>query len=138
MKVVASLSMKVPPLLVIKLVRGLLLRCCLGFGVLLNHHLAEAFHFCVGWQVGGLAVLGALPREGDPFGGGLGRLALFHTHAVVDLMGHESRLFPALVVAGIVASDDALHLPPSQVEEKLMSAESYLAHEQLVKFVGGG
>jgi hypothetical protein len=56
----------------------------------------------------------------------------------MHLMGHESRLFPALVVAGVVASDDALHLPPSQVEEKLMSAESYLAHEQLVKFVGGG
>ena len=138
MKVVASLSMKVPPLLVIKLVRGLLLRSCLGFGVLLDHHLAEAFHLGIGWQVGGFAVGGALPREGDPFGGGLGRLALFHTHAVVDLVGHQSRLFPALVMAGIVASDNALHLPPAQVEEKLTTAESYLAHEELVQFVGGG
>ena len=129
MKVVASLSMKVPPLLVIKLVRGLLLRICLGFGVLLDHHLAEAFHLGIGWQVGGFAVGGALPGECNPLDGGLCRLALFHTHAIVDLMGHESRLFPALVVAGVVSSDDALHLPPAQVEEKLTTAESYLAHE---------
>jgi hypothetical protein len=53
--------------------------------------------------------------------------------AVLD----ESCLFPSWMVACIVASDDALHLPPAQVEEKLTTAESYLAHEQLVKFVGG-
>ena len=82
--------------------------------------------------------MGALPGECNPLGDGLGRFALLHAHTVMHLMGHESRLFPALVVAGIVASDNALYLPPAQVEEKLTTAESYLAHEQLVKFVGGG
>ena len=106
MKVVASLSMKVPPLLVIKLVRGLLLRSCLGFGVLLDHHLAEAFHFCVGWQVGGFVVGGALPRECDPFGGGLGRFALFHAHTVMHLMCYHSSHLPLLMVSTEISATD--------------------------------
>jgi hypothetical protein len=42
------------------------------------------------------------------------------------------------MVSGIIASDDALYLPPSQIFEKLQSREPNLAHEELIQFVGGG
>ena len=50
---------------------------------------------------------------------------------------NKSRLLPSLMVPGVVASDDAAHLPPYEIKEKFMATESYLAHEQLIEFVGG-
>ena len=41
-------------------------------------------------------------------------------------------------MAGVIATDDALNLPPAQVVKELTARESYLAHEELVQFVGAG
>ena len=47
-------------------------------------------------------------------------------------------MLPAVVVAGVVAANDTLDLPPFQLMKKFLARESYLAHEELVQFVGGG
>ena len=51
---------------------------------------------------------------------------------------HEPRLFPAVMIAGVVTSDDAAHLPPAEFTQELLAWKSYLAHEQLIEFMGGG
>ena len=41
------------------------------------------------------------------------------------------------MMACVIAAYDALYLPPFQVMQKLTTWETYLAHEELVQFVGG-
>ena len=38
---------------------------------------------------------------------------VFRAHAEAGVVCDKSRLLPAVMVSGIIASDDALHLPPS-------------------------
>ena len=76
-----------------------------------------------------------LPRELDPFCDQ--RDGVFRAHGEAGVVGHESRLLPSGMMAGVVASDDAIYLPPFQVMQKFLARESYLAHEELVQFVGG-
>ena len=54
----------------------------------------------------------AFPREFNPIGDN--RNGVFATHAEAGIVGHKSRLLPAVVVSGVVASDDAIELPPFQ------------------------
>ena len=59
-------------------------------------------------------------------------------HAVVCVISDESRLFPSCMMPGVIASDDALHLPPFQFIVELMSRDTDFAHEQLKELVDGG
>ena len=56
----------------------------------------------------------------------------------MGIVSHESRLFPSRMMSGVVAPDDALHLPPLDVVKELTTGESYLAHEHLIDFVSAG
>ncbi len=77
-----------------------------------------------------------LPREFQPF---LQRWdGIFRPHAESCVICDKSRLFPAVSVAAVVASDDGTHLPPFQLVIELMTADSYLAHEQLKELVDAG
>jgi xanthine/uracil/vitamin C permease (AzgA family) len=58
------------------------------------------------------------------------------THGVsggVGALGYEL-MFQAVALA--VASDDAAHLPETDVIQKLTAGDSYFAHEQLIDVVG--
>ena len=110
--------------------------CGAGFCVLLAHQLAQMFYLLVGWHaVARFFVELSLPGELDPLGDRW--RSVLGAHAEVGIVGHESRLLPSLMVPGIVSSDYRPHLPPDELMEKLIATESYLAHEQLIKFVGG-
>ena len=114
--------------------RGRLLDSC--FFVLLAHQLAQAFYLLVGWD--GAATVGArrlFPREFYPLF--YRWRGVFAAHAVVGIVSHQAGLLPSVVMAGVVASDNRAHLPPYELMKELMTTESYLAHEQLVEFVGG-
>lgn len=94
------------------------------------------FYLLVGWHtVASFLVELSLPGELDPLGNR--RRSVFCAHAEVGIVGHKSRLFPSLMVSGVVASDYRANLPPYELIEKFMATESYLAHEQLIEFVGG-
>ncbi len=94
------------------------------------------FYLLVGWHtVASFLVELSLPGELDPLGNR--RRSVFRTHAEVGIVGHKSRLFPSLMVPGVVASDYRANLPPYELIEELVTTESYLAHEQLIEFVGG-
>ena len=47
-------------------------------------------------------------------------------------------MLPTVVVAGVIAANDALDFPPAQFIEIFASLESDFAHEELIEFVGGG
>ena len=94
------------------------------------------FYLLVGWHtVASFLVELSFPGELDPLGDRW--RSVLRAHAEVGIVGHKSRLLPSLMVPGVVASDDAAHFPPYKLMEKFMATESYLAHEQLIKFVGG-
>lgn len=94
------------------------------------------FYLLVGWHtVASFLVELSLPGELDPLGDRW--RSVFCAQAEVRIVGHKSRLLPSLMMPGEVASDDAAHLPPYELIEKLVTTESYLAHEQLIEFVGG-
>ena len=75
-----------------------------------------------------------LPRELYPFCDK--RDGVFRAHCEAGIIGDESCLFPSGMMSGVVASDDAIDLPPFQVMKKFLAWEAYLAHEELVQFVG--
>ena len=77
-----------------------------------------------------------LPRELDPFGDK--RDGVFRAHAEAGVVGYQSGLLPPCMMAGIIAANDTIYLPPSQVVQKLVARKSYLAHQQLVELVGVG
>ena len=54
------------------------------------------------------------------------------------IVGNESCLFPSVMMAGVIAANDALDLPPSQIVKELTTRETYLAHEELIQFVDAG
>ena len=94
------------------------------------------FYLLVGWHtVASFLVELSLPGELDPLGDRW--RSVFRAHAEVGIVGHKSRLLPSLMVPGVIASDDAAHLPPYELMKKFMATESYLAHEQLIEFVSG-
>ena len=88
-------------------------------------------HFLRYWLNGFL-----FPREFNPFRDCWQRV--FRAHAESGVISHEPGLLPAVMVSGVIASDDALHLPPSKFVKKLPTRKTYLAHEELIQFVGGG
>ena len=55
----------------------------------------------------------------------------------MSVICHQSRLFPSVMMASVVASDDGLHLPPTEFIIEVMDGDSYLAHEELEQFVDG-
>ena len=55
----------------------------------------------------------------------------------MGIVGDESRLLPTVVVAGVIAANDALDFPPLQLIEIFASWKSDFAHEELIEFVGG-
>ena len=77
------------------------------------------------------------PRELDPLRQSWSDLTFRQAHTIVRLVCDQSGLFPSVVVSGVVASDDAFHLPPSQVMIEGVSVYSDFAHEQLKEFVDG-
>lgn len=94
------------------------------------------FYLFVGWHtVASFLVELSLPGELYPLGDR--RRSVLRTHTEVGIVGHKSRLLPSLMVPGVVASDYRANLPPDKLMEKFMTTESYLAHEQLIEFVGG-
>jgi hypothetical protein len=56
----------------------------------------------------------------------------------VSIVGHEAGLLPTGMMSGVIASDNAANLPPSQMMIKYVVIDAYLAHEQLEEFVDGG
>ena len=66
------------------------------------------------------------------------RNGVFASHAVVRIVGHESRLLPSCMMAGVIASDDRANLPPAQMIIKDVVVYANLAHEELKEFVDGG
>ena len=62
---------------------------------------------------------------------------IFAPHAVVRIVGHESRLLPSCMMASVIASDDRANLPPAQMIIKDVVVYANLAHEQLEQFVDG-
>ena len=103
--------------------------------ILLTHLPAELFCLlhadCVARRLGAF-----FPREFDPLADNW-RCGL-RAHAVVRIVGYESRLFPACMMAGVVASDDGFYLPPAQLVVELMPRYTDFAHEQLKELVDGG
>ena len=94
------------------------------------------FYLLVGWHtVASFLIELSLPGELDPLGDR--RRSVFCAHAEVGIVGHKSRLLPSLMVPGVVASDNRAHLPPYELVQKLAPRKTYLAHEQLIKFVSG-
>ena len=55
----------------------------------------------------------------------------------MGIVGHEAGLFPSCMMACIISANDALDFPPAKAETKRSWRDSYLAHEELVQFVGG-
>jgi len=76
-----------------------------------------------------------LPRELQPIRDR--RDGIFRAHTKSRVVSDKSRLLPAIMMSGIITSDDTLHLPPLQFVVELMATDSYLAHEQLKQLVDG-
>ena len=53
------------------------------------------------------------------------------------MIGYQSGLFPSLVIAGIVTIDDATRFPELDLIQELPTWDANLAHELLIKVVGG-
>ena len=103
--------------------------------ILLTHLPAELFCLlhadCISKGLGAF-----LPRELNPLTDNW--WCGLRAHAVVCVISDESRLFPSCMMPGVIASDDALHLPPFQFIVELMSRDTDFAHEQLKELVDGG
>ena len=76
-----------------------------------------------------------LPRKLQPIRDR--RDGIFRAHAEAGVVSHEPGLLPAVMVSGVIPSDNALHLPPLQFIIELMATDTDFAHEQLKEFVDG-
>ena len=104
--------------------------------VLLAHHLSKTCHLVVIRQISIGYFFFLFPREFQPLGDRW--RCLLRAHAIMRLICHESRLFPACMMSVVVASDDALNLPPRQLVIERVPRYTDLAHEELEQFVDGG
>ena len=106
--------------------------------VFLSDEVTEALHFLVADGGGAfLFIIFFVPREGNEVGRGvdavLGKVGVWHK-ADIGLPAYhvaEDALPPS------VATDDENDFPLFQFIECLSSVVAYLAHEELVDFVGG-
>lgn len=112
-------------------IRVLCFRSC----VLFSHHLSKTCHLVVIRQISVGGFLFLLPREFQPLGDRW--RCLLRAHAIVRLICHESRLFPACMMSVVVASDDRFHFPPRQLVIERVPRYTDLAHEELEQFVDG-
>ena len=109
--------------------RAPLFRCVRGFDVCQK----VVYIFITNWV--GLESSLHLPRKLNPLRDR--RDGIFRAHTVVRIVSDESRLLPAVMMSGVIASDDALHLPPLQFVIELMPRDTDFAHEQLKELVDG-
>ena len=109
--------------------RAPLFRCVRGFDVCQK----VVYIFIANWV--GLESSLHLPRKLQPIRDR--RDWIFRAHAEAGVVSHEPGLLPAVMVSGIIASDDGFHLPPLQFVIELMSRDTDFAHEQLKELVDG-
>ena len=124
-------SLKVSPLLVYKLVKGL----PVAFTPLIPcRHVGLQFCDVVVTQHDGFLLVVIFEDGGEEV---TGRLAFRITHGEdgsVGTFGHELVL---QTVATAVASDDTADFPELEVVQELTTRYAYLAHEQLIDVAGG-
>lgn len=88
------------------------------------------------FEADGSALL-LLPAEGHEFVGEFCRLAFWHAHAVVHLVGHESGCVVHRMGASEVAPDDEQDFPVLEAVLIEVAVYSDFAHEHEIAVVGG-